>query len=646
MLNRTIYFIMLSLFTTLVLGEGIVGEYRLTGLNAADYDFCRQNTAIVVTEKSGFDINPRVIYTIEQGTNIDYDSRDPYPLFALNAAGVDLWVYFAEDGTATIQQGSTYPTESSGEGCFTEEVAVSIQEDFSYSINLNSNEYIPTIDILGFESASPYKGLQGGSMSISGSSVFDIVPINPTNVSVPFPIDTSSVFNNMNGTISANSILPGVTGGYVIKSTDMYSFIDYLEYDPNGLFFNESNPPQRPSLYIEWHAIDGPINESGLGDLIGEDEDGDGTDFDSIYGLDKIIITKVYSTDDCGINSYDIAGNHIEDLHTIKYNQCLNEGENETTCLEIANTWIDTCIDLEDTDDEGNNLYIIDLEQDPDFNWGGYITWNSILYNSSQDDSYLVDDSNENFNSVCMNDDDYSDCSGRIIFEYTPQCIPSFNMRYFMAELEEQCQEVDKDQCGVCFGNGIPEGYCDCYFGYKDCNGNCDEDPSNDDLSCFGCDGKAYFDNNIVPEYDECGLCGGSGKATYCYDSDGDGIGNQNFAIDYCPYEVPNNLWVLDCTSLENKLDDIIINHIGITITYPNPFNPILNIEFTITDFSNVKINIYDINGKIIQNLENANYNSGKHVISWGAELLASGTYFIELKTNQHISTRTVELIK
>ena len=33
------------------------------------------------------------------------------------------------------------------------------------------------------------------------------------------------------------------------------------------------------------------------------------------------------------------------------------------------------------------------------------------------DDAYLVDDSNENFNSTCMSDEDYSDCSGRIIFE-------------------------------------------------------------------------------------------------------------------------------------------------------------------------------------------------------------------------------------
>ena len=140
MFNKIIRLILLILITTII-GQDIVGEYRLTGLNIVDYDFCRQNTDIVVTEKSGIGWQ-NIIYTIQQGENIDYDVRDPYPLFALNAAGVDLWVYFAEDGTATIQQGSTYPTESSGEGCFTEETTTAIQEDFSYSvyskISLNS----------------------------------------------------------------------------------------------------------------------------------------------------------------------------------------------------------------------------------------------------------------------------------------------------------------------------------------------------------------------------------------------------------------------------------------------------------------------------------------------------------------------------
>jgi len=799
--------------TTVGIPQGIVGEYKLTGLNIVDYDFVRQNTDIVVVEKSGWDLSPKVAYTLEQGENIDYDPRIPYPLYALTATEVQIMVYFAEDGTATILEGSMYPTEQSGEGCFTEEVTLPIQEDFSYVIDLNSNENIPLIDILGFESLSPYKGLPTGSISISGSSVFDVVPITPTEISMPFPIDTSSVMNNSNGVLSENTPLPGLTAGYAMKSTAMYTFIPAA--------YNCDIPgfgcPPRPSLYLEWHAIDGTVNESGLGDIIGEDEDGDGTDFDSIYGLDKVKVTKVYSTNECGLNSYDIVGNHIETLRTVKYNQCLNSESNETGCMEIANSWINSCIDVEDIEDVGNNLYLMDLNQDSNFNWGGYVTWNSTLYNATENSNYLVDDSNENFNSSCLDgcspqltEEEFiicsQDCSGRFIFEYTPQCIPSFNMRYFMAELQEQCQESDKDECGVCFGDGIPEGYCDCHFGYKDCSGTCDI-PSNclsaycddwvGDTSCFGCDGVANSgisdsdgdglcdnvdecigeidecgicngngviqecgcgapgefgipdgecdclgtlpiaycidndddgdggvgteqlfcsdpgsqwstscndeidncdgvlddcelcdgnnidkdcfgicfgdgaldecgvcdgngilvnecdcDGNVEDEcgvcggdgvLDECGICDGTGKETYCYDFDNDLIGNQNTANTYCPNSVPNQ-WVPDCSSME--ILDLIPNQTAISNIFPNPFNPNINIEFQLDKHSNIDIKIYDLNGRLVNNLINRNYNIGTHIVTWDASSFSSGIYFVKLKSGDKIITEKIELLK
>ena len=575
-------------------------------------DFCRRNTDIVVTEKSGIDNTPLTVYTLQQGDLLDYSGEEylDYPNIALLGAGVNLQVYFAEDGTATILEGSTYPTESAGEGCITEEQALPIQEDFAYAINSDSNTLIPMIDILGFESVSPYKGLSASNISITGSDVFDKVPLVPTELSIPFNIDTSQVFNNGDGIIMANETLPGTTAGYVIKSTEMYSFIDYLLYDPNGFFYNDDNPPPRPSLYLEWHALDGPVNESGLGDIIGEDEDdpADGTDFDAIYGLEKIKITKVYSNDNCGSNNYDIAGNHIEDLRIVKYNQCLNEGNDEATCTQNADEWIDNCIDFEDSEDVGNNLYVMDLSQDPNFNWGGYITWNSILFQQTQDSNYLIDDSNEDFNSSCMDDGDFSDCSGRMLYEYTPQCIPSFNMRYFMAELKETCQEVDKDECGVCFGNGIPDGYCDCYY------------PIEGDLE------------------------------TYCFDPDGDGFGNQNIFQQHCSTDLPDHIvnsgvWTLDCSSLGNENKNIP-NDISILNTYPNPFNPNLNLEFYINEYSEVAINIYDINGKLVHKLIKENYLPGQYKTHWNAKNFPSGTYFVELKLNNETITNMVKLIK
>ena len=107
-----------------IFSQDIVGEYKLTGLNIVDYDFARQNTDIIVTEQSGIggalNLSSYTIYTVQQGENIDYDPRTPYPLYLLTATEVRINVYFAPDGTATILEGSMYPTEQSSDGCFTE----------------------------------------------------------------------------------------------------------------------------------------------------------------------------------------------------------------------------------------------------------------------------------------------------------------------------------------------------------------------------------------------------------------------------------------------------------------------------------------------------------------------------------------------
>ena len=55
-----------------------------------------------------------------------------------------------------------------------------------------------------------------------------------------------------------------------------------------------------PTYYLEWHYIDGPLAETGLGDIVGEDEDGDGTDYDNEYHYflrfqgEKIIEAREY----------------------------------------------------------------------------------------------------------------------------------------------------------------------------------------------------------------------------------------------------------------------------------------------------------------------------------------------------------------
>ncbi len=69
---------------------------------------------------------------------------------------------------------------------------------------------------------------------------------------------------------------------------------------------------------------------------------------------------------------------------------------------------------------------------------------------------------------------------------------------------------------------------------------------------------------------------------------------------------------------------------------YPNPFNPSTMIRFTIPFESNVKINVYNINGELITELVNGVRASGSHEVSFSTTELniSSGVYFYAINAS------------
>jgi len=70
--------------------------------------------------------------------------------------------------------------------------------------------------------------------------------------------------------------------------------------------------------------------------------------------------------------------------------------------------------------------------------------------------------------------------------------------------------------------------------------------------------------------------------------------------------------------------------------TFPNPFNPITNIAFTLPKATEVEVNIYNIRGQRVRNLSSGMMNSGNHVISWNGvddfgRSSSSGVYLISV---------------
>ncbi|MBC8198282.1 MAG: T9SS type A sorting domain-containing protein [Candidatus Marinimicrobia bacterium] len=64
---------------------------------------------------------------------------------------------------------------------------------------------------------------------------------------------------------------------------------------------------------------------------------------------------------------------------------------------------------------------------------------------------------------------------------------------------------------------------------------------------------------------------------------------------------------------------------------YPNPFNPETNISFEITHSSNVEINIFDINGRLIESVLNDYLDKGIYLYKWNGSKYSSGIYLLNL---------------
>ncbi len=93
-----------------------------------------------------------------------------------------------------------------------------------------------------------------------------------------------------------------------------------------------------------------------------------------------------------------------------------------------------------------------------------------------------------------------------------PGCTDESACNYDPSALQDDGSCLTLDECGVCGGEGIPEGNCDCNGNQLDalgvCGGDCAADADDDDI----CDSI----DDCVGELDECGVCNGPGAIYDC----------------------------------------------------------------------------------------------------------------------------------
>ncbi|MBT6112817.1 MAG: T9SS type A sorting domain-containing protein, partial [Candidatus Marinimicrobia bacterium] len=77
------------------------------------------------------------------------------------------------------------------------------------------------------------------------------------------------------------------------------------------------------------------------------------------------------------------------------------------------------------------------------------------------------------------------------------------------------------------------------------------------------------------------------------------------------------------------------------------PFNPTTHIQFSVGIQSIVSLQIFNINGVLIETLfDHATYSNGTHSIQWNASHRPSGVYFTVLNINGHTQIQKMGLVK
>jgi hypothetical protein len=67
---------------------------------------------------------------------------------------------------------------------------------------------------------------------------------------------------------------------------------------------------------------------------------------------------------------------------------------------------------------------------------------------------------------------------------------------------------------------------------------------------------------------------------------------------------------------------------------YPNPFNGSTVIKFSLMEHSDVRLDIINIKGELVDRIAEKGYGSGRHRVLWQPENLSSGAYFYRLSVD------------
>ncbi len=117
-------------------------------------------------------------------------------------------------------------------------------------------------------------------------------------------------------------------------------------------------------------------------------------------------------------------------------------------------------------------------------------------------------------------------------------------------------------------------------------------------------------------------------------------------------------LYNLFTQRVQDNTSDVNDNRGGVTPdswaldgAYPNPFNPSTTLNFTVGEPAQVRLIVFDVLGRHVNELVNTRLSAGQHSVVWdgrdaNGHLVASGTYFFKLEADGVQFARSMILLK
>lgn len=118
----------------------------------------------------------------------------------------------------------------------------------------------------------------------------------------------------------------------------------------------------------------------------------------------------------------------------------------------------------------------------------------------------------------------------------------------------------------------------------------------------------------------------------------------QSIYIAFVHYTIDDNLFSIDDIFLEGTGSVGITdyeNTFGMSV-YPNPATDVLNINYNMTEPSQLLLNIYSMDGQLVRSEDKGTAQPGQGTMQTDISDLAAGVYFVQLQTENGVTTKKI----